>query len=39
MGVRVKVGVKDSVGVQIGQNSIAFGSAPRREVDSQPISP
>ena len=38
MGVRVKVGFKDSVGVQIGQNSIAFGSAPRREVDSQPIS-
>ena len=39
MGVRVKVGFKDSVGVQIGQNSIAFGSAPRREADSQPISP
>ena len=25
--------------VYLDQNSIAFGSAPRREVDSQPISP
>ena len=36
MGVRVRVGFKDNV--QKGQNSIAFGSAPRREADSQPIS-
>ena len=38
VGVRVKVGFKDSVGVQSGQNSIAFGSAPRREAYSQLIS-
>ena len=38
VGVGVRVGFKDSAGVQSGQNSIAFGSAPRREAESQPIS-
>ena len=32
MGVRVKVGFKDSVGVQIGQNSIAFGKSTSQRI-------